>query len=130
MGETKKINNVQAMAFVNRMDLAYSVSNVVISRAGALSISELTLTGKPSILVPSPNVSEDHQTKNAMSLVNHSAAIMVKDDQTDQLIYKAISLLQSPKTIDSLSQNAKSLGKPNASKDIVKEIFKICEDER
>ena len=59
-----------------------------------------------------------------MSLVNHSAASMVKDDQTDQLIYKAISLLQSPKTIDSLSQNAKSLGKPNASKDIVKEILK------
>ena len=118
------------MAFVNRMDLAYSISDVVISRAGALSISELTLAGKPSILVPSPNVSEDHQTKNAMSLVNHSAAILVKDNQTEQLISKAISLLKDQELIASLSKNAKSLGKPNASKDIVKEIFKISKDER
>ena len=128
----KKYNlgNIQAMAFVNRMDLAYSISDVVISRAGALSISELTLAGKPSILVPSPNVSDDHQTKNAMSLVNHSAAILVKDNQTEQLISKAISLLKDQELIASLSKNAKSLGKPNASKDIVKEIFKISKDER
>ncbi|MAJ05636.1 MAG: undecaprenyldiphospho-muramoylpentapeptide beta-N-acetylglucosaminyltransferase [Crocinitomicaceae bacterium] len=124
------LDNIQAMAFVNRMDLAYSISDVVISRAGALSISELTLAGKPSILVPSPNVSEDHQTKNAMSLVNHSAAILVKDNQTEQLISKAISLLKDQELIASLSKNAKSLGKPNASKDIVKEIFKISLDER
>ena len=121
----KKLENVQATAFINRMDLAYSISDLVISRAGALSISELTLAGKPSILVPSPNVSEDHQTKNAMSLVDHSAAILVKDDQTELLLSKAISILNDKELLNEISKNSKALGKPNASKDIVKEIFKI-----
>ena len=86
--------NIQVMPFIKRMDLAYCISDLIISRAGALSISELTLAGKPSILVPSPNVSEDHQTKNAMSLVKKSAAILIKDHQTDQLITKAMNLLE------------------------------------
>ena len=90
----KKLENIQATAFINRMDLAYSISDLVISRAGALSISELTLAGKPSILVPSPNVSEDHQTKNAMSLVDHSASILVKDDQTELLLPKALEFFE------------------------------------
>ena len=85
----------------------------------------MTLVGKPSILVPSPNVSEDHQTKNAMALVNKSAAILIKDYQTDQLIAKAINLLEDEKLLSAISKNAKSLEKPNATKDIVKEIFKI-----
>ena len=89
-----KIPNVNAFAFIKRMDLAYSLADVVISRAGALSISELTLAGKPSILVPSPNVSEDHQTKNAMSLVVKSAAILIKDNQTNLLLNTAIELLK------------------------------------
>ena len=121
----KKLENIQATAFINRMDLAYSISDLVISRAGALSISELTLAGKPSILVPSPNVSEDHQTKNAMSLVDHSAAILVKDDQTELLLSKAISILNDKELLNEISKNSKALGKPNASKDIIKEIFKI-----
>ena len=117
--------NIQVMPFIKRMDLAYSISDLIISRAGALSISELTLAGKPSILVPSPNVSEDHQTKNAMSLVKKSAAILIKDHQTDQLITKAMNLLEDEKLLLKISKNARSLGKPNATRDIVKEIFKL-----
>ena len=117
--------NIQVMPFIKRMDLAYCISDLIISRAGALSISELTLAGKPSILVPSPNVSEDHQTKNAMSLVKKSAAILIKDHQTDQLINKAMNLLEDEKLLLTISKNARSLGKPNATRDIVKEIFKL-----
>ena len=117
--------NIQVMPFIKRMDLAYCISDLIISRAGALSISELTLAGKPSVLVPSPNVSEDHQTKNAMSLVDKSAAILIKDHQTDQLISKSMNLLKDEKLLSTISKNAKSLGKPNATRDIVKEIFKL-----
>tara|TARA_B100000927_G_scaffold183412_1_gene147660 strand:+ start:1486 stop:2628 length:1143 start_codon:yes stop_codon:yes gene_type:complete len=119
------IPNVKALAFIKRMDLAYSIADIVISRAGALSISELTLAGKPSILVPSPNVSEDHQTKNAMSLVNKSAAILVEDKQTDSLLRTALDLLKQENQLNTISKNAKKMGKPNASDDIVKEIFKL-----
>ena len=119
------IPNVKALAFIKRMDLAYSIADIVISRAGALSISELTLAGKPSILVQSPNVSEDHQTKNAMSLVNKSAAILVEDKQTDSLLRTALDLLNQENQLNTISKNAKKMGKPNASDDIVKEIFKL-----
>lgn len=119
------IPNVKALAFIKRMDLAYSLADLVISRAGALSISELTLVGKPSILVPSPNVSEDHQTKNAMSLVNKSAAILVEDKDTDSLLRTALDLLKQENQLNTISKNAKKMGKPNASEDIVNEIFKL-----
>ena len=119
------IPNVKALAFIKRMDLAYSLADLVISRAGALSISELTLAGKPSILVPSPNVSEDHQTKNAMSLVNKSAAILVEDKDTDSLLRTALDLLKQENQLNTISKNAKEMGKPNASEDIVNEIFKL-----
>ena len=119
------IKNIHPLPFIKRMDLAYAVSDIVISRAGALSISELTLAGIPSILVPSPNVSEDHQTKNAMSLVSKSAAILVKDDQTEKLLSVAIELLKNKEQLSQISVNAKNLGKPNATNDIVSEIFKL-----
>ena len=119
------IPNVKALAFIKRMDLAYSLADIVISRAGALSISELTLAGKPSILVPSPNVSENHQTKNAMSLVNKSAAILVEDKQTDSLLKTAMDLLKEENQLNTISKNAKKMGMPNASEDIVNEIFKL-----
>ena len=119
------MKNIHPLPFIKRMDLAYSVSDIVISRAGALSISELTLAGIPSILVPSPNVSEDHQTKNAMSLVSKSAAILVKDDQTEKLLSVAIELLKNKEQLTKISNNAKNLGKPNATNDIVSEIFKL-----
>jgi UDP-N-acetylglucosamine--N-acetylmuramyl-(pentapeptide) pyrophosphoryl-undecaprenol N-acetylglucosamine transferase len=117
--------NIQVMPFIKRMDLAYCISDLIISRAGALSISELTLAGKPSILVPSPNVSEDHQTKNAMSLVNKSAAILIDDNQTDSLLRTAMDLLKDENQLNTISQNAKKMGKPNATNDIVNEIFKL-----
>ena len=119
------MKNIHPLPFIKRMDLAYAVSDIVISRAGALSISELTLAGIPSILVPSPNVSEDHQTKNAMSLVSKSAAILVKDDQTEKLLSVAIELLKNKEQLSQISVNAKNLGKPNATNDIVSEIFKL-----
>ena len=119
------IPNVKALAFIKRMDLAYSLADLVVSRAGALSISELTLAGKPSILVPSPNVSEDHQTKNAMSLVNKSAAILIEDKDTDSLLRTALDLLKQENQLNTISKNAKKMGKPNASEDIVNEIFKL-----
>ncbi|GHT76894.1 UDP-N-acetylglucosamine--N-acetylmuramyl-(pentapeptide) pyrophosphoryl-undecaprenol N-acetylglucosamine transferase [Bacteroidia bacterium] len=78
-GQTRNDKNVHPMAFIARMDLAYSVADLVISRAGASSIAELCLLGKATILVPSPNVAEDHQTKNAMALVKHDATIMIAD---------------------------------------------------
>ena len=119
------IPNVKALAFIKRMDLAYSIADIVISRAGALSISELTLAGKSSILVPSPNVSEDHQTKNAMSLVKKSAAILIEDNQTDSLLRTAMDLLKDENQLNTISQNAKKMGKPNATNDIVNEIFNL-----
>ena len=104
------IPNVKALAFIKRMDLAYSIADIVISRAGALSISELTLAGKPSILVPSPNVSEDHQTKNAMSLVNKSAAILIEDKQTDSLLRTALDLLKQENQLNTISKMQKKWG--------------------
>ena len=112
-------------AFINRMDLAYAAADVIISRAGALSISEITLVGKASILVPSPNVSEDHQTKNAMALVENKAAILVNDRNTDDLLEKALNLLNNEKQYALIAENAKLLGKPNATEDIVKQVLKL-----
>ncbi len=113
----------KAMPFLNQMDLAYAAADVVISRAGALSISELCLTGKPCILVPSPNVTDDHQTKNAMALVNNNAALFVKDSEVEaKLIDTVLSLFNNIELQDNLSNNIKIMGKPNAASDIVNEI--------
>jgi UDP-N-acetylglucosamine--N-acetylmuramyl-(pentapeptide) pyrophosphoryl-undecaprenol N-acetylglucosamine transferase len=119
-------HNIQVLEFVNRMDLAYSVADVIISRAGAGTISELCIVGKPVILVPSPNVSEDHQTKNAEALVDKKAAIMVKDsDAIDQLIDKTFSLLDDENKWEEMKNNLNKLAKVNADEHIVDEIFKL-----
>ena len=111
---------VRYSAFIYEMDYAYKTADVVISRAGALSISELAVAGKASVLVPSPNVAEDHQTKNAQALVNHKAALMVKDSMAmEQLVPLAIDLLRDKEKKDTLSKNILSLAKPNAAKEIV-----------
>jgi UDP-N-acetylglucosamine--N-acetylmuramyl-(pentapeptide) pyrophosphoryl-undecaprenol N-acetylglucosamine transferase len=116
--------NVQFHAFIQRMDLAYAAADVIVSRAGALSVSELTLIGKPVILVPSPNVAEDHQTKNAMALVKKDAALLVKDAESKELLIpKAIELLGNPEACVLLSESIKKLAKPNACKEIVD----VCE---
>jgi UDP-N-acetylglucosamine--N-acetylmuramyl-(pentapeptide) pyrophosphoryl-undecaprenol N-acetylglucosamine transferase len=103
------------------MDLAYAVADVIISRAGATSISELTLVGKPCVLVPSPNVTEDHQTKNALSLSSRDAAILVPDNQVKDLLWSSIySLLDDDSKAASLAQAIKKLALPNATADIVR----------
>ena len=83
-----KPENLQVHEFISRMDLAYSAADVVISRAGAGTISELCLVGKPVILVPSPNVAEDHQTKNALALAEKDAAVMIRDDELDSKAFQ------------------------------------------
>jgi UDP-N-acetylglucosamine--N-acetylmuramyl-(pentapeptide) pyrophosphoryl-undecaprenol N-acetylglucosamine transferase len=116
-------NNVKMVQFVNRMDLAYAIADVVISRAGAISVSELCLIQAPTILVPSPNVAEDHQTKNAMALVNRNAAVLVKDmDAKKDLLDTALQLLVDSERSKELSSNISELGKPNATNDIVDQI--------
>ena len=108
------------------MDLAYAASDVVISRSGALAISELCIAGKPAILVPSPNVVEDHQAKNAMALVNEGAAIMVRDREAmEKLVDETLKLIYDQHQCDRLSKKIKAMGKPNATEDIVKEIEKL-----
>jgi len=103
------------------MDLAYAVADVIISRAGATSISELTIVGKPCILVPSPNVTEDHQTKNALSLTSRDAAVLVPDNKVVQLLWPSIhALLDDASKAASLAQAIKTLALPNATEDIVR----------
>lgn len=113
--------------FIARMDAAYAVADVIISRAGALSISELCLVGKPVILVPSPNVSEDHQTKNAMALVKNEAAILVKDSEAKQKVMEtAFAIAKDEERSGKLGWAIKGMAKPEASKDIVDEIEKLA----
>ncbi|MBL0310819.1 MAG: undecaprenyldiphospho-muramoylpentapeptide beta-N-acetylglucosaminyltransferase [Bacteroidetes bacterium] len=120
------IPNLKAMQFIDRMDYAYACADVIISRAGALSISELQLVGKPVILVPSPNVTEDHQTHNAMALVKRDAAIMIKDDEVRvNLIGAAIDLLNNEAERNILSQNILKMAIPDAAERIVEEILKV-----
>lgn len=112
--------------FILQMDFAYACANVVVSRAGALSIAELMLTGKPSILVPSPNVAEDHQTINAIALVDKDAAEMVTDKEAmDKLIDKAISLLNDKKRQEELASNVHAMAHENAAVDIANEVIKL-----
>jgi UDP-N-acetylglucosamine--N-acetylmuramyl-(pentapeptide) pyrophosphoryl-undecaprenol N-acetylglucosamine transferase len=119
-------DDVHLNEFIARMDLAYAAADIIISRAGAISVSELCLIQKPTVLVPSPNVAEDHQTKNAMALVNKHAAVLVKDvDAKNNLIAKTIELLGNEANLKQLSEAIAQLGKPNASAMIVDELEKI-----
>lgn len=126
--ETKnsKPENLQIHQFLSRMDLAYSAADVVISRAGAGTISELCLVGKPAILVPSPNVSEDHQTKNAMALVEKDAAVMLTDKEIDKKLFQeAFELVTNNELCQLMATNIKTLAKPEATKTIVDEVEKL-----
>lgn len=112
--------------FIYEMDLAYAVADVVVSRAGALSVSELCLAAKPSILVPLPTAAEDHQTMNAMSLVNNEAAILVKDILArEELVKTTIDLLQNIEKQAVLSKNIYQLAKPEAAREIAEEVLKL-----
>ncbi|MEO9802856.1 MAG: undecaprenyldiphospho-muramoylpentapeptide beta-N-acetylglucosaminyltransferase [Reichenbachiella sp.] len=115
---------LRIVPFIKDMDRAYGAADVVISRAGALSISELCLVGKPVLFVPSPNVAEDHQTKNAMALVSREAAEMIRDDEAgEHLITETLKLLKNEEQQKIIRANIKELAKPNAAKDIAHEIF-------
>ena len=121
------MTGIHITQFISRMDFAYSIADLIVSRAGALSVSELCLVKKPTILVPSPNVAEDHQTHNAMSLVSKDAAILVKDvDAGATLVNAAIELISNKVLQEDLKVNIAKLGKPNATRDIVEEIKKIA----
>ncbi len=118
--------NLRVVEFMKEMDLAYAVSDVVISRAGALSISELCLVRKPVIFVPSPNVSEDHQTKNAMALVEKDAALIVPDvEAQEKLVKEALSLIHDTDRCQKLSENIAKMGQPHATENIVNEIMNL-----
>jgi UDP-N-acetylglucosamine--N-acetylmuramyl-(pentapeptide) pyrophosphoryl-undecaprenol N-acetylglucosamine transferase len=125
----KKYNdkeNVQVVAFIDRMDLIYAAADFVISRAGASSVSELCLVAKPTIFIPSPNVSEDHQTKNAKAIVDKKGAILLKESELDATFETVFSdLISNESKQNELSENIKSLAKPNATKDIVEQIIKL-----
>tara|TARA_R110000765_G_scaffold69263_3_gene134174 strand:- start:467 stop:1561 length:1095 start_codon:yes stop_codon:yes gene_type:complete len=126
--EYKKYDSgdVKVMAFLNRMDLAYGAADIIISRAGAGSVSELCIVGKPVIFIPSPNVAEDHQTKNAQSLVDKNAAIMVKETELDEKFGTVFSDLVNNEPLSrKLGVNIKKLAMPNATKEIVDEIEKL-----
>ena len=120
--------NVWQRAFIERMDYAYEAADLVISRSGACTVSELCLVGKPTMFVPSPNVAEDHQTKNAMALVEKGAATIVRDSEAvEQAIPKALELLADIKKLQSLSQNIKGLAIADSADRIVSEIEKLIE---
>ncbi len=117
---------VQIHTFLNRMDLAYAAADIIVSRAGALSVSELCLVGKPVIFIPSPNVTEDHQTKNAMAISEKNAALLIKESELEAKFETEFSaLLASEDLRRTFSENIKKLAKPNATRDIVTEIEKL-----
>jgi UDP-N-acetylglucosamine--N-acetylmuramyl-(pentapeptide) pyrophosphoryl-undecaprenol N-acetylglucosamine transferase len=119
-------NHVKVFEFIAEMDLAYGASDFIISRAGAMSISELCVVGKPAILIPSPNVAEDHQTKNAMALVNSNAALLIADkDAASQLESSLLALTQDTKLCEALSSNCSKLAHTDAAQAISEAIFSI-----
>ena len=120
------IPNLKVLDFITDMGAAYNAADLVISRAGASSISEFCLIGKPVILVPSPNVAEDHQTKNAMALVNKDAAVYVKDAEApDVLLKRALDIVNDDAKLKSLSENIKKLGLPDSADIIADEVLKL-----
>lgn len=122
----KDLRKIRISDFLNQMDMAYAAADAVISRSGALAISELCLAKRPCILVPSPNVAEDHQTKNAMALVGIDGAVLVRDaDAKATLVDEALKLIFDLQRCAVLSENISKLAKPNATEEIVNEIEKL-----
>ena len=122
------VKNVAQMAFISNMDMAYRAADLVVSRAGASSISELQLLGKAAILVPSPNVAEDHQTKNALALSTRDAAILVPDaDASAQLVDTMLATVADGEKIATLSGNVLQMALRDAAEHIVDEVEKIIE---
>jgi UDP-N-acetylglucosamine--N-acetylmuramyl-(pentapeptide) pyrophosphoryl-undecaprenol N-acetylglucosamine transferase len=122
-----QLPHIHLLPFIERMDYAYAAADVVVSRAGALSISELCIAAKPCILVPSPNVAEDHQTKNAQALVSKQAALLVTDaDARTSLVATALELVRNEQRCTELAKQIKLLAKPNAANDIALEVIALA----
>jgi len=118
--------NVHLLEFIQRMDLAFAVADLVISRAGAGTISELCVVGKPVILVPSPNVAEDHQTANARALADVGAALLITDAEVNsRLVEEALALVGDRKRLEGLAENIEKMATPSATKDIVEVIVSL-----
>src|SRR5690554_5358520 len=132
INDYKKYHNnedVFVYDFIERMDLLFAAADVIVSRAGASSVSELAIVGKPVIFIPSPNVAEDHQTKNAKSITDKNAAVLIKEPDLDsQFQEQMLRLLTNEQVSEALSKNIKALALPNATKDIVKEVFKLINE--
>ncbi len=127
LAKIEKLDNLTATEFIKDMDKAYAAADLVISRAGASSISEICLLEKPSILVPSPNVAEDHQTKNAMALSEKGAAILVRDAEArDKLIAVALETVMQADKLSSLAENAGKMAFRDSAKVIAQEVWKIA----
>jgi UDP-N-acetylglucosamine--N-acetylmuramyl-(pentapeptide) pyrophosphoryl-undecaprenol N-acetylglucosamine transferase len=118
--------NISLHDFINRMDYAYAAADIIITRAGAGTISELCLVGKPVILVPSPNVAEDHQTRNALSLSEKNAAVLIADENAKTIVDEAIRLIGDTNRRKSLSENIKNLAERDADIRIAKEVLKLA----
>ncbi len=122
----RQLPHIHYTDFISRMDLAYAMADVIISRSGASSVSEICAAGKAAVFVPSPNVAEDHQTHNAMALVNRNAAMLVKDaDAADELLPVALKLVHDPEKIAELSKNVTPLARLDAAQTIADEIYKL-----
>ena len=123
--------DIQVYEFLNNMDLAYAAADIVISRAGAISVSELCAVGKPVIFIPSPNVAEDHQTKNAMAIVDKNAAMMIKEEDLNADFENKFSqLIANPNRQKELGENIKNLALVNATNQIVDEVEKLLNKEK
>ena len=129
VSKTEGLSMLHVTDFIGNMGTAYQAADLVISRAGAGSISEFCLLQKPVILVPSPNVAEDHQTKNALALVNKNAALYVKDEEAkDKLVDKALQAVKQPELLTNLSKNIAELAFTNSANVIAKEVIQLAEN--
>lgn len=121
-----ELEHIHVLEFIREMDLAYAAADVVVSRAGALSVSELSLVGKPVVFIPSPNVAEDHQTKNAMAYVSQDAAILLKDSEAiGKLKMTVDAIMGDQNKAEQLASNIKKLAKPNAANEIIQALEQI-----
>lgn len=124
---TARLQNVKQLTFLNEMEVAYAAADLVVCRAGALTISELSLLGKASILVPSPNVAEDHQNKNSRALSDHGAAIHLHEKDIDSLFDLVFKLIEDENALQGLKEKILEFAKPNAAQDIADEILKLIQ---
>jgi len=122
-------DNIRVTPFIERMDLAYAAADLVVSRAGAITISELQLTGKPALLIPSPNVAGDHQKMNAKEMVKENAAVMISDeDAEEEMVPAAVSLLEDEGKLRTLKERSKAISKPGAARRIAEIVMSYLKD--